>query len=153
MPDFSGMWKDALDNGVENAKIDPDDGEYRVRVLNAGTDVTKNGSELGRVRFQLLDGDDAGAAFEHVMFFTSAFAIEQAARTLHLLGVAVREVSEFYELSDAMKAIVGTTARVRIAHDENNGKVFLRLDVLEATPPKRPKAAIASTDADDDTPF
>lgn len=152
MTDFSDAWAEAVAAAADE-EIKPPSGEYDVEVVGAEAEVTQGGTEIARLRLRLANGDADGGVFEYPMFFTKKFSIERAAKTLHAFGVAVKDVHAFSELGTAMKAIVGTRARVYISYREFGGKEYLDIDVLEATPPPERPAEVPATTTDDEAPL
>lgn len=145
---FSDSWKEAIAAGAGIAdEVEPDDGTHTVAILDARTEVTNNGKELARVRLKLKNGDRAGGYFDHTLFLSSPFALEKSIRALRHYGIDVRKVTELEDLHEQMKTIIGSTAVVEVAHEGG----YLRVDVLDVTPPERSPDDAAAPD--DNTPF
>ena len=153
MSAFSDSWHEALGAGAGTAdEIDPDDGTYAVTILTAQAEMTSRGTELGRIRLKIEAGDHAGSYFDHMLFFGSPFAMEKSIHALRRYGVDVHKVHEFEDLHAEMKKIVGDSARVSVAHENE----YLRIEVLDSVRPERvPESTFAEAAAksNDDVPF
>ena len=144
MSGFAEQWAEAVKAAdAEGLDWEPDDGDYVVEVATASTEVTKNGTELARLRLRIVDGPHAGGGFDHPLFFGSEFAMRKSIEALRAYGLALENVKEFRDLDRELKMLVGTEADIAVEHDGG----YLRVRVDGARPPVEPVASGGTDEA------
>lgn len=135
------------------------EGTYRCRLDNVEEASTKNGDEMWRLRFSVVEGDHTGRRIFDNMVFSDA-AVKRAKLICSHLGV---DVSGEVALTPDM--IIGRECEISVQVEEYQdveGKVKSRnvvpyagydaVDTTDSAPSPRPAAEADSID-DDDVPF
>ena len=107
--------------------IDPDDGDYRVRVVEADAFTGKDGREWAKVTLQPFGVD---GTFDDFMGLSHPVGRRIAGEQLGVYGVDIDRVNSIEELASAMARLQGATAEVTVSHD--NG--YVRVKVHSSTP-------------------
>lgn len=120
---FADLWKQAGEEEWE-----PPAGTYKVVIIDASGFESRAGNEIAKVQLEVTEGAFVGRSWTHIMAFSSAVSARISHGNLSVYGLNVSEITDWYELKEAMPRLIGMRAEVQVKH---NGD-YINTDVLRS---------------------